>query len=152
MVFVNQNGRKMLQFWNFFVWDITSFSRTQWVVLSPWILLRGLKLKVCTFCSAVNKQIPIQFPPDVIVFSVTGITALTCWYWLKLFQEGNFRFNRRSSSSSQKLNIINGVKSGHLNGQEDHSPSLRISVQDFTNTAKEMHHLIRKFGQDLLKF
>jgi len=51
-----------------------------------------------------------------------------------------------------KLNIINGVRSGHLNGQEDHSPPRRISVQDFTNVAKEMHHLIGKFGQDLLKF
>jgi hypothetical protein len=50
---------------------------------------------------------------------------------------------------AQKLNIINGVRSGHLNGQEEHR---RISVQDFTNTAKEMHHLIRKFGQDLPKF
>jgi hypothetical protein len=53
---------------------------------------------------------------------------------------------------AQKSNIINGVRSGHLNGQEDHSPPRLISIQDFTNTAKEIHHLIRKFGQDLLKF
>jgi len=37
---------------------------------------------VCAFCSAVNNQIPNQFPPDVIVFTVTGITALPYWYWL----------------------------------------------------------------------
>lgn len=53
---------------------------------------------------------------------------------------------------AQKLNIMDRVRSGHLNGQEVHSPPRRIYIQNFTNTAKEMHHLIRKFGQDLLKF
>jgi hypothetical protein len=43
---------------------------------------------------------------------------------------------------SQKLKIINAVTSGHLNGQQHHSPPLHISVQDFTNTANELHHLI----------
>jgi hypothetical protein len=90
----------------------------------------------------------------VIVFTVTGITALPCWYRLSALPGREFSFQQTQflTHLALKLNIINGVRSGHLNGQEDHSPPRRISGQDFTNIAKEMHHLIGKFGQDLLKF
>jgi hypothetical protein len=106
---------------------------------------------VCAFCSTVNIQKPTQYPHDVIVFIVTGITALPCWYRLSALPARLFSTDA-VPHLSLKLNIINGVRSGHLNGQEDHSPPRRISVQDFTNIAKEMHHLIGKFGQNLLKF
>ena len=116
-VFIRQNGRKMLQFWNSFVRDITSFSRKQWVVWAPWILLRGLKFKSVRLLQRCkhpdNNRIPAR--RDRIHCYQNYCNALLVLAFSS-FRKGIFVSTDTVPHVAQKLNIINGVRSGHLNG------------------------------------